>query len=72
MKLGISGRLAAYFKENQITPLLALVGFLLGLFLSCKSLLINFLYTIRHASNCFYAKQTVRNPFGHAPSTPTG
>ncbi len=32
MKLGISGRLAAYFKENQITPLLALVGFLLGLF----------------------------------------
>lgn len=31
-KLGISGGLAAYFKQNQITPLLALVGFLLGLF----------------------------------------
>lgn len=32
LKLGISGRLAALFKQNQITPLLALVGFLLGLF----------------------------------------
>jgi multidrug efflux pump subunit AcrB len=31
-KLGISGGLAGYFKQNQITPLLALVGFLLGLF----------------------------------------
>ena len=31
-QLGISGRLAALFKQNQITPLLALVGFLLGLF----------------------------------------
>jgi multidrug efflux pump subunit AcrB len=31
-KLGISGKLAAIFKQNQITPLLALVGFLLGLF----------------------------------------
>ena len=31
-RLGISGRLAALFKQNQITPLLALVGFLLGLF----------------------------------------
>lgn len=31
-KLGISGTLAAMFKQNQITPLLALVGFLLGLF----------------------------------------
>ncbi|MBU2426542.1 MAG: efflux RND transporter permease subunit [Gammaproteobacteria bacterium] len=31
-KLGISGKLAALFKQNQITPLLALVGFLLGLF----------------------------------------
>jgi len=31
-KLGISGKLAAMFKQNQITPLLALVGFLLGLF----------------------------------------
>lgn len=30
--LGISGSLAARFKQNQITPLLALVGFLLGLF----------------------------------------
>ncbi|MFN6969238.1 MAG: efflux RND transporter permease subunit [Rheinheimera sp.] len=30
--LGISGTLAAIFKQNQITPLLALVGFLLGLF----------------------------------------
>ncbi len=31
-QLGISGHLAARFKQNQITPLLALVGFLLGLF----------------------------------------
>lgn len=31
-KLGISGGLAQRFKQNQITPLLALVGFLLGLF----------------------------------------
>ncbi len=31
-QLGISGGLAGYFKQNQITPLLALVGFLLGLF----------------------------------------
>ncbi len=31
-KLGISGKLAAIFKQSQITPLLALVGFLLGLF----------------------------------------
>lgn len=31
-KLGLSGTLAAIFKQNQITPLLALVGFLLGLF----------------------------------------
>ena len=31
-QLGISGHLAAFFKQNQITPLLALVGFLLGLF----------------------------------------
>ncbi len=32
MRLGISGRLAAAFKQNQITPLLALVSLLLGLF----------------------------------------
>ncbi len=32
MQLGISGRLAAAFKQNQITPLLALVSLLLGLF----------------------------------------
>ncbi|MFD1709003.1 efflux RND transporter permease subunit [Ottowia sp. GY511] len=31
-RLGISGRLAAYFQSAQITPLLALVAFLLGLF----------------------------------------
>ncbi|MBL8341514.1 MAG: efflux RND transporter permease subunit, partial [Rubrivivax sp.] len=30
--LGISGRIAAYFQGAQITPLLALVGLLLGLF----------------------------------------
>jgi multidrug efflux pump subunit AcrB len=30
--LGISGRIAAYFQRAQITPLLALVGLLLGLF----------------------------------------
>src|SRR5450755_1235959 len=30
--LGISGRIAAYFKRAQITPLLALVALLLGLF----------------------------------------
>jgi multidrug efflux pump subunit AcrB len=29
---GISGRIAAYFQQAQITPLLALVAFLLGLF----------------------------------------
>jgi len=32
MQLGISGRLAAAFKQNQITPLLALVSLLFGLF----------------------------------------
>src|SRR5574343_665866 len=32
MQLGISGRLAAALKQNQITPLLALVSLLLGLF----------------------------------------
>lgn len=32
MSLGIAGRLAAAFKQNQITPLLALVSVLLGLF----------------------------------------
>jgi multidrug efflux pump subunit AcrB len=31
-KLGISGRIAAYFQSAQITPLLALVGLLLGAF----------------------------------------
>lgn len=31
-KLGLSGRLADFFKRNQITPLLALVAFLMGLF----------------------------------------
>ena len=31
-RLGISGRIAAYFQSAQITPLLALVAFLLGLF----------------------------------------
>ncbi len=31
-KLGISGRIAAYFQSAQITPLLALVGLLLGVF----------------------------------------
>ena len=30
--LGISGRIAAYFQRAQITPLLALVGLLLGAF----------------------------------------
>jgi multidrug efflux pump subunit AcrB len=30
--LGISGRIAAFFQTAQITPLLALVAFLLGLF----------------------------------------
>ncbi len=30
MKLGVSGRLAAFFQHAQITPLLALVGLLLG------------------------------------------
>jgi multidrug efflux pump subunit AcrB len=29
---GISGRIAAFFQESQLTPLLALVGFLLGVF----------------------------------------
>ena len=31
-RLGISGRIAAYFQSAQITPLLALVAFLLGVF----------------------------------------
>ncbi len=31
-KLGISGRLTRQFQDTQITPLLALIGFLLGLF----------------------------------------
>ena len=31
-RLGVSGRIAAYFQTAQITPLLALVAFLLGLF----------------------------------------
>ena len=31
-RMGISGRIAAYFQGAQITPLLALVAFLLGLF----------------------------------------
>ena len=31
-RMGISGRIAAYFQSAQITPLLALVAFLLGLF----------------------------------------
>ncbi|MCB1756611.1 MAG: efflux RND transporter permease subunit, partial [Gammaproteobacteria bacterium] len=31
-QLGISGRIAKQFLTSQITPLLALVGFLLGLF----------------------------------------
>ena len=31
-RLGISGRIASYFQTAQITPLLALVAFLLGLF----------------------------------------
>ncbi len=31
-RLGISGRIAAYFQTAQITPLLALVAFLLGVF----------------------------------------
>ena len=31
-QLGISGRIAAYFQSEQITPLLALVGLLLGAF----------------------------------------
>ncbi|MGE0558466.1 MAG: efflux RND transporter permease subunit [Burkholderiales bacterium] len=30
--MGISGRIARYFQDSQITPLLALVGLLLGLF----------------------------------------
>jgi multidrug efflux pump subunit AcrB len=30
--MGISGRIAAYFQRNQLTPLMALVAFLLGLF----------------------------------------
>src|SRR5574342_1229675 len=30
--MGISGRIAAYFQDSQLTPLLALVAFLLGLF----------------------------------------
>ncbi|MFY7941142.1 MAG: hypothetical protein ACOVOX_09565, partial [Burkholderiaceae bacterium] len=31
-KMGISGRIAAAFQSAQITPLLALVAFLLGVF----------------------------------------
>jgi hypothetical protein len=31
-RLGISGRIAAAFQENAITPLLAIVALLLGLF----------------------------------------
>lgn len=31
-RLGVSGRIAAFFLESQITPLLALVGILLGVF----------------------------------------
>ncbi len=31
-RLGVSGRIAAFFQASQITPLLALVAFLLGLF----------------------------------------
>jgi len=31
-KLGVSGRIAAYFQSAQITPLLALVALLLGIF----------------------------------------
>ena len=31
-KLGISGRIAARFQDTEITPLLALVGLLLGVF----------------------------------------
>ena len=30
--LGVSGRIAAFFQRAQITPLLALVALLLGLF----------------------------------------
>ena len=30
--MGISGRIAGYFQDSQLTPLLALVAFLLGLF----------------------------------------
>src|SRR5690554_8220787 len=32
MKLGISGKIARTFQNSQITPLLALVGLLLGFF----------------------------------------
>ena len=31
-KLGVSGRIAAFFQSAQITPLLALVALLLGIF----------------------------------------
>ena len=31
-KMGISGRIAGYFQSSQLTPLIALVAFLLGLF----------------------------------------
>ena len=31
-RLGISGRIAGFFQSAQITPLLALVAFLLGVF----------------------------------------
>jgi hypothetical protein len=30
--LGVSGRIAGYFQNARITPLLALVGLLLGIF----------------------------------------
>ncbi|MGD9592397.1 MAG: efflux RND transporter permease subunit, partial [Candidatus Berkiella sp.] len=30
--LGFSGKVAAYFESSQLTPLLALIGFLLGIF----------------------------------------
>ena len=31
-KLGISGRIAKQFQDTEITPLLAMIGLLLGLF----------------------------------------
>jgi len=30
--MGISGRIAKYFQDSQLTPLVALVAFLMGLF----------------------------------------